>query len=225
MWALLPVKDFKACKSRLATMLPEDARQSLMGALLADLLAHLHLAQSITDILVVTRCPTASALATQHGATVFSAIDDTGLNEAVTAGITHLTALGASEAFIMHADLPMATAADIDNVIQAHHRQHCALTLVPDNQCDGTNGILLSLPTQMQFFYGKNSYPAHLAFSTSANISTQTVANVHIGCDIDLWDDFRPLFSLASNTQQRTHLAHWLGQYGKLFEWPLASHA
>jgi 2-phospho-L-lactate guanylyltransferase len=173
----------------------------------------------------VTRCPTASALATQHGATVFSAIDDTGLNEAVTAGITHLTAQNAGEVFIMHADLPMATAADIDNVIQAHHRQHSALTLVPDNQFDGTNGMLLTLPTMMQFLYGKNSYSAHLAFASSANISTQTVANAHIGCDIDLWDDFRPLFSLASNTQPRTHLAHWLGQYGKLFEWPLASNA
>lgn len=223
MWVLLPVKDLRTGKSRLASSLPEHARQSLMAALLADLLGCLQQCETIKGVLVVTRCPTATALAKHHGAETLSTPDDTGLNEAVKVGIETLTRLGIRAAMVMHADLPMATTSDIDTLVHLHQDSASVVSLVPDNRQDGTNAMLLDLPTAMSFAYGSGSYPAHLALAKAANLAVQTLHNPHIGSDIDLWDDFQPLFSLSSNTRQRGHLTHWLEQYGELFEWPQAA--
>ena len=223
MWALIPVKDFDTCKSRLANALPAYARQSLMAALLSDLLAALTTCPSISGITVITRCDKAAKLAQTHGAEALSLPQDRCLNSGVTAAIAEMTARNIPDVIILHADLPMATAVDMSNLVSAHHTSGCAVTLVPDNQHNGSNAILVNLPTQMRFAYGANSYRAHLRFAEQQHLSVQTVENARIGCDIDLWHDFQSLFTLAANTRQRQHLAHWLEQYGDLFEWPLAA--
>lgn len=223
MWALIPVKDFNTCKSRLADALPVHARQSLMAALLSDLLHSLQDCPSITGISIVTRCPKASALAHTHGVEALSLETDHCLNSGVTAAVATIATRGQQQVLILHGDLPMATRDDIEELIHAHCNKACSVSLVPDNRHQGTNAMLLDLPTQMQFAYGDNSYTAHRDFAEQNHINMQTLENDHIGCDIDLWNDFQPLLTLASNTRQRQHLAHWLEQYGDLFEWPQAA--
>ncbi len=224
MWVVIPVKDLDSCKSRLAHALPDHARPALMGALLADLLDMLKTCQDITGIAVVTRCPRAAQVATSHGAEVLALENDRCLNSGVTAAITELTARNIAEVFILHADLPLANAADIDTLIHAHRANCTAVTLVPDNQHNGTNAVLLSLPSTMQFFYGQHSYQQHLDFCKTNAISVQTVRNDHVGCDIDLWQDFAPLMSLRT-AGNRPQLARWLEQYGDLFDEPLTEAA
>lgn len=222
MWVVIPVKDLDSCKSRLAHALPDHARPALMGALLADLLDMLKTCAGISGVAVVTRCPRAAQLASAHNADVMTLEADRCLNSGVTAAIAELAARHIPEAMILHADLPLVNAPDIDALVQAHHDNGAAVTLVPDNQENGTNAILLSLPTSMQFFYGQHSYSKHLDFCHQHDITAQTVHNERIGCDIDLWQDFAPLLSLRT-TGNRQQLARWLEQYGDLFDWPLAA--
>jgi 2-phospho-L-lactate guanylyltransferase len=221
MWVVIPVKDLDSCKSRLAHALPDHARLALMGALLADLLDILKACQGITGIAVVTRCPRAAQVTTAHGAEVLSLENDRCLNSGVTAAITALTARNIADVLILHADLPLVNATDIDALICAHRAAQKNITLTPDNQNNGTNAMLLSLPSTMQFFYGQHSYDQHLDFCKRNTISVQTVRNEHVGCDIDLWQDFAPLLSLRT-AGNRPQLARWLEQYGDLFDWPLA---
>lgn len=223
MWALIPVKDFNTCKSRLANALPDYARQSLMAALLSDLLVALKQCESIEGISLVTRCHKATSLAGMHNVQVISLAEDKCLNSGVTAAVAAITGRGHQRAIILHGDLPMVTSSDITSLVEDHCNSGCAISLVPDNHHNGTNAILLDLPTRLEFAYGSNSYTAHNHFASQQNISKQTLENAHIGCDIDLWHDFQPLFNLASNTRQRQHLAHWLELYGDLFEWPQAA--
>lgn len=222
MWALIPVKDLDSCKSRLAHALPDHARPTLMGALLADLIDTLNSCQNVSGIAVVTRCSKAAQLAAAHGAEVLALEDDLCLNSGVTAAITACTVRNIAEALILHADLPLATTADISNLIETHRSSPASITLVPDNQQNGTNAMLLSLPTTMQFFYGQHSYRQHLDFCQRNAIPVQTVHNERIGCDIDLWQDFAPLLSLRT-TGNRQQLARWLEQYDDLFDWPLVA--
>ncbi|MBK8288392.1 MAG: hypothetical protein IPK95_06980 [Cellvibrionales bacterium] len=104
----------------------------------------------ITGIAVVTRCPRATQVATTHGAEVLALENDRCLNSGVTAAIRELTAQY-SRRFILHADLPLVNAADIDTLIRTP-RPETAITLVPDSELNGTNAMLLSLPSTMQFF-------------------------------------------------------------------------
>jgi 2-phospho-L-lactate guanylyltransferase len=217
MQVVIPVKDFDRCKSRLAHGLPPEARHSLMAALLSDLLLMLQRCRTVQHIAVVTRCQAVAQLATRQNVEILDLAEDCCLNSGVTAAINTFTARNTADVLILHADLPLATAEDIDAVIHAHRTQHAAVTLVPDNQGNGTNAMLLSLPSRMQFFYGSHSYARHREFCQAQQISLHTVKNTHLGSDIDLWQDFAPLLSLRT-TGNRPHLSHWLEQYGELFD-------
>ncbi|HSC76415.1 MAG TPA: 5-amino-6-(D-ribitylamino)uracil--L-tyrosine 4-hydroxyphenyl transferase CofH [Pseudomonadales bacterium] len=224
MWVVIPVKNLDSCKSRLAHALPDHARPALMGALLADLLDMLHTCQNVTGVAVVTRCAKAANVATKHNADVLALDDDCCLNSGASAAITALAKRNIAEVLILHADLPLVNAADIDTLISTHRSRHAAVTLVPDNQDNGTNAMLLSLPSSMRFFYGQQSYKKHLAFCNNNHFAVQTVHNERIGCDIDLWQDFAPLLSLRT-AGNRPQLARWLEQYDDLFDWPLTGTA
>lgn len=222
MWVLIPVKDLDSSKSRLAHALPDHARPALMGALLADLLDLLHSCAEVRGISVVTRCPQAMALAQAHYADYLCLADDHCLNSGVTAAVRELTTRGIRDTLILHGDLPQVEAADIDTVIRAHRHSAAAVTLVPDNQRNGTNAMLLTLPTAMQMLYGQHSYRKHLDYCHAHHIPVQTTCNERLGCDLDLWQDFAPLLSLRT-AGNRPQLAHWLELYSELFDWPLAA--
>jgi 2-phospho-L-lactate guanylyltransferase len=222
MQALIPVKDLNSSKSRLAHALPDHGRQSLMSALLADLLDILQASRDVSAIAVITRCPQAAQLARAHGADVLSLVEDTSLNSGVTAAVGIVTARGANEVMILHGDLPLAEPEDIDSVIRQHRESTATVTLVPDNQQNGTNALLLTPPVAMAFCYGAHSYRQHLAQCLAQHMAVQTVNNEHLGCDLDIWQDFDPLLSLR-DTGHHPRLACWLAQYNELFDWPLAA--
>lgn len=230
MLVIIPVKDLDSCKSRLAHALPIEARQSLMTALLSDLLIMLQRCQSVSRVVVVTRSSAVAALAATHHTETLNLEQDRSLNSGITAAIAALTAQQIPAAMILHGDLPLATPHDLDTTIHAHNsnnnnsdsNSNTAVTLVPDAQQNGTNVMVLNLPTRMQFFYGAHSYQAHLQHCQQHGISVQTVYNEHLGSDIDLWQDFAPLLSLRT-AGTRPHLSHWLEQYGELFDWPIAT--
>lgn len=217
MWVVIPVKDLDSCKSRLAHALPDHARPALMGALLADLLDMLKSCNTITGIAVVTRCPRAAQVAQTHGANVLALNNDLCLNSGVTAAIKELTTRNITDVLVLHADLPLVNAADIDELVQTHRAHQTSITLVPDSEQNGTNAMLLSLPSSMQFFYGEHSYNKHLDFCNHNAISVHTLRNERIGFDIDLWQDFAPLLSLRT-AGNRPQLARWLEQYDDLFD-------
>jgi 2-phospho-L-lactate guanylyltransferase len=222
MWVVIPVKDLEGCKSRLAHALPDHARPALMGALLADLLDMLVACDAIDGVSVVTRCTKAAQLVRAHGAEVLALEADHCLNSGVTAAIANLTQRNIRATMVLHADLPLVNDGDIRALVRSHNKSQADVTLVPDNQQNGTNAVLLSLPSTMQFFYGEQSYNKHLVFCQHNQLNVQTVQNERVGCDIDLWRDFAPLFSLRT-AGNRPHLARWLEQYDDLFDWPLAA--
>ncbi len=222
MQVLIPVKDIHSCKSRLAHALPAEARQSLITALLLDLLHRLQHCTAVTQVAIVTRCPEVAQLAAQQQVEVLCLVEDRCLNSGIAAAIAVLTARPVQHAMILHADLPLATTDDLNSVINAHSNSDNTVTFVPDNAQKGTNAMLLTLPTAMQFFYGNQSYQVHNDFCRAQGITHQTVYNAHLGSDIDLWQDFAPLLSLRT-AGTRPHLSHWLEQYGELFDWPLAA--
>lgn len=215
MWALLPVKDLNAGKSRLASVLPPADRHTLMAAMLTDLLTTLAHCPGITASVVVTRCPDAQRIASAHGARVLSLLEDNGLNEAVAAGIATLTAEAVQHALILHADIPMATADDINAVIEQHTTHTHDVTVVPDHEHNGTNVLAVRLPTRLPFCYGPHSYTAHCDAASRLGLRIQTLENARLGMDLDLWEDVARLYRASQDTVP-SQLRTWLAQHPEL---------
>ncbi len=218
----IPIKDLSSSKSRLAHALPDHARSALMGAMLADLLDTLSECSTVSGIAVITRCPRAGATARLHGAEVLNFADDQCLNSGVSAAVTEFTRRNITEMMVLHGDLPLAESTDIDEVINSHRLGSKAVTLVTDSHKNGTNAMLLQLPSAMKLFFGQNSHGKHQNYCITQQISWQSIQNKNMGYDLDLWKDFQPLLSLRT-LGKRQQLAHWLEQYAEIFDWPLAA--
>jgi 2-phospho-L-lactate guanylyltransferase len=160
MWLLIPIKSLEHSKQRLAGVLPAAERRELALAMLQDVLQAVRGASSVSHILVVTSDGELATLLGSCGVEILPEPQGCkGLNGAIAAGVAHAQNSGATEILVLHGDLPLASASEIDALAASH--THGAVTLVPDSAGSGTNGLLLSLPTTMTFHFGEESFRKH----------------------------------------------------------------
>lgn len=184
---LVPVKDFRQAKARLA-----PAVDPLDRASLARWMADRVLAASSCPVYVVCDSDEVAVWAESQRAVVIWT-PDIGLNAAVAAGATAVAAAGFEHLVVAHSDLPLA--ADLTRF--AHDD---AVTLVPDSRSDGTN--LLALPTSaigpsastaegdgFRFAYGAGSFRAHVTEADRVGLPHHVVRDDRLAIDVDTVDD------------------------------------
>jgi 2-phospho-L-lactate/phosphoenolpyruvate guanylyltransferase len=141
--AVLPVKSFRAAKTRLAADLgvpqPELAAQ-MAGTALRALCA-----SSADVVLVVTRERAVMDLADELGAEIVEEDDLRGHSAAATLGIARALELGAERVLLAAGDCPLLTGAEIDALLARHTGE--GVVILADRHGTGTNGLLLAPPT------------------------------------------------------------------------------
>ena len=188
-WALVPVKDLKRAKRRLAGALDPAARRGLSLAMLADVLDALDATPGLDGTAVVSRDADVTELARRRGLRV---IPETGagLNAAVTQAANALSAEGCARLLVMPADLPLAGPEEIAQVLAAL-LEAPGLTLVPDRHGVGTNGFLCSPPNAIAPSFGADSFARHLEAARDAGIPATVLRLPGLGLDIDTPEDLR----------------------------------
>ena len=83
MWAVVPVKEIRQAKQRLALEMSTDERCRLVEAMLSDVLEALSRVDGFEGLLVVTRDAEAAAAAREQGASVLEENDESCLNGAL----------------------------------------------------------------------------------------------------------------------------------------------
>ena len=188
--AVVAVKGTANGKDRLRSALSAEERQRLILTMLHDVLGALSSTRGIQNISVLTR---------DHSfvPSGFGHIDDVGcgLNFAVGHAAAVLARAGVRSMLVLPADLPFATAADIEMLLQAG-KQHPAV-IAPDARGSGTNALLLSPPELVQPRFGPNSYSIHQAAIPMAGASLATVARPGLAHDVDLPEDLETLAGKA----------------------------
>ena len=165
--ALVPVRISRTAKRRLAHVLGPDDRMRLVRALFEHVVcvvreAGLHVvALSPNDVLDV------------EGIEVWRD-EAPGLNGAIGAAITRI----GMPVFVIHADLPKLTAADVDDVLRIPG--HVVIARARDG---GTNGLLLRRPIALAF--GPSSSVAHAANARAAGLSARVVDLPGFALDVD----------------------------------------
>ena len=192
--AVLPIKDFRQAKQRLAGFLSAVERRQVCEAMAEDVLDILSRVSELSEIIVVTRDERAFELAACHGARVLAEPSNDGQSAAVERAAAALGRAGVESLLQVPGDVPGASADEIAAVLAAHGRASDgapAVTLVPSYDRRGTNCVLCSPPDALPFAFGHDSFEPHCEAARAQGIAPRIIALPGLGLDIDTPDDLR----------------------------------
>ncbi len=203
MWAIVPIKRFDQAKQRLASVLNAPERKALMLAMARDVLCALSRCRRLSGILLVSRAPQANALAQSFGLRQFAESGGANLPEALNQARDHAVAeLGARGIFIVPADAPLVEPGEVDALIAAHQ----GVTLLPDTQRIGTNGMICTPPDAIPFVFDGKSFSAHAEHARRAGLGPRVVDGSGFALDIDTPADLVRLLRRGPSSQTGTYL-------------------
>jgi 2-phospho-L-lactate guanylyltransferase len=201
-WAVVPVKELRLAKQRLAGVLSPEQRAHLARAMAIDTLEALSRVRGLEGIEVATADPGAAEIARRFGASVCAEAARGGHTAVVAAAAARLASDGCAAVLALPADIPSVTPAEIEALVPADPCAH-AVTLVPSRDGEGTNAILCAPPSSLRFAFGPGSFERHLASAASLGIAPRIVRLPGIGLDIDTPDDLRLLIDSPADTRSR----------------------
>ncbi|MCY4564093.1 MAG: 2-phospho-L-lactate guanylyltransferase [Gammaproteobacteria bacterium] len=202
-WAIVPIKSFDAAKKRLAGMLSATERRALMLAMARDVLTALSKSSRLAGVLIVSRSPEADALAESFGAARFAESHSTNLPGALEEAAAHAVAChGAGGIFVIPADVPLISADEIDELIEMHR----GVTLLPDGEKVGTNGLICSPPDVIELVFDGRSFEPHRRRAIDAGIEPAVVTGSGFVLDVDRPRDLARLLRLSQDSQTASFL-------------------
>jgi len=196
-WALVPFKGATGAKRRLESVLDERERESLVLAMIRDVLDALTRCRALSGILLVSRDATAFELAEEFGVDVFedSAADLSGAVVQSGAYAEHKRA--AEGTLFVPGDVPLIRPEDVDVVLDGHEQ----VTLVPDGNDIGTNAAASSPPNAFEYLFDGKSFKPHIASARRAGIEPRVVRNTAWGLDVDTVDELAAVAERATGTR------------------------
>jgi 2-phospho-L-lactate guanylyltransferase len=205
-WAVVPVKDTRAAKQRLATALSPELRRGLAPAMLEDVLAALAEAPGLAGRLIVTTDPAAIALAARYGCCSTADGAGDGHTGAVMAAARRLARDGVAGMLTVPGDIPLVTAAEIGRLLAAH-RPAPSFTIAPSHDEKGSNAILVSPSDAVPLRFGDDSFFPHLRAAEACGIAPTVLHLPGIAFDIDNPADLAHFARLGSRTRAGLWLA------------------
>jgi len=207
---LLPIKDLRNAKQRLAAVLTTQERFGLAQAMLADTIRAVLGAQHADKIFVVTNYEPAIESAANYGWEILreerqvseSASVDFASRLCADRGVTHLLRLPL--------DLPLAQPNDIDNLL-ATECAAPATVMVPSRDGTGTNAILRTPPGLFPSHFGPNSFAMHSSEAEQVGANVIVRRNERLEMDVDDEADLR---ALLRHDIKHTATGKWLEETG-----------
>ncbi|MCP1470361.1 2-phospho-L-lactate guanylyltransferase [Sphingobium sp. OAS761] len=181
-WTLIPAKDFRLAKQRLAPVLGTHQRADLARTLLRHTIG---IAQSAFDepVLVVTPDSEVASWARDCGADDIILSEAGDLNAELKGAARQVPTL--SDLLVLHADLPFLTAAELRALAQ---REQTVL-IGCDRSGKGTNALLLR--GRHRFFaFGPGSCAHHLAQANARGLSRRVIRLKGLSRDMDTPGDW-----------------------------------
>lgn len=193
---LVPVNRLDRAKGRLAEVLSPAQRVELAKATLATVIdavtgAGYGLAVLTSDDEVTPLLPPGARLIPESG-------ELSGLNPQLEYAVRELDA---ARLLILHADLPLATAAALlAFVAAAQPAPACTIVRSPDG---GTNAMLLDPPGRFALAYGRDSAALHEAAAKEAGMPFNIVPSPALELDLDMPGDLDALLKTKAGPGSR----------------------
>ena len=207
---LLPVKDLRNAKQRLAEVLAPEERLALAQAMLADTIRAVSAIQRAGKIFVVTNYEPMMAVAEQYGWELLREEQQISESASVDFASRFCDEQGITALLRLPLDLPLVQSADIDDLLAVACAAP-ATVMVPSRDGTGTNAILRTPPALFPSHFGPNSFAKHRHESEQAGARIIVHRNERLEMDVDDESDLR---ALLRHDLSRTATGNWLEESG-----------
>ena len=207
---LLPVKDLRNAKERLAGVLTQEERVGLMLAMMADVFVAVRGARRAERVFVVTNDESAISAAEEAGWEVHREEQQISESASVDAASRLCAERGVTALLRVPLDVPLVRAEDIDELLSLDFTAPAA-ALVPSRDGTGTNALLRTPPALFASHFGEGSFAKHRAAAECAGARIILRRNARLEMDVDDGDDLR---ALLERDLSGTATGRWLTASG-----------
>jgi 2-phospho-L-lactate guanylyltransferase len=216
---LLPIKDLRNAKQRLAGVLTPEERFTLAHAMLADTIRAVRGVQHAGRIFMVTNYEPAMRAARENGWEILPEERQISESVSVDAASRQCEERGVTAVLRLPLDLPLVQSRDIDELLVAECAAP-AMVIVPSRDGTGTNAILRTPPTLLPSHFGTGSFAKHCGEAERAGARILKRRNPRLEMDVDDEADLR---ALIQHDLSGTQTGAWLRHSGLLKKLRLAS--
>jgi 2-phospho-L-lactate/phosphoenolpyruvate guanylyltransferase len=209
---LLPIKDLRQAKQRLAPLLNPEERLGLAQAMLADTIRAVRGVQRAERIFVVTNYAPAMQAAEEYGWELLREEQQISESVSVDAASRHCAEYGVTTLLRLPLDVPLVQSSDIDELLAVECAAP-ALIIVPSRDGTGTNAILRTPPALFPSHFGSGSFAKHCGEAQRAGAQILVRRNARLEMDVDDEADLR---ALAREDLRGTETGSWLERSGLL---------
>jgi len=209
---LLPIKDLRQAKQRLASFLNAEERIGLAQAMLADTIRAVRGVRRAEKIFVVTNYLPAMQAGEENGWELLR--EDRQISESFSVDYASMQCAkrGVTALLRLPLDVPLVQSRDIDELLAVECAAP-ALVIVPSRDGDGTNAILRTPPNLFRSHFGSGSFAKHCAEAQRAGAQIVIRRNARLEMDVDDEADLR---ALARQDLSGTETGAWLQGSGLL---------
>jgi len=203
---LLPIKDLKNAKQRLAGILSPEQRFGLAQAMLADTMRAIQGVRAAGKIFVATNYEPAMRAAQKNGWEILREQQQTSESDSVDAASRICEQQGVTALLRLPLDLPLLQAQDVDELLNLD----CVapgMLIVPSRDGTGTNALLRTPPTLFPSHFGNGSFAKHIAEGRRAGAHVIARRNPRLEMDVDDDSDLR---ALLLHDLSGTETGRWL---------------
>lgn len=207
---LLPIKDLRNSKQRLAHVLSPGERFALAQAMLDDTVRAVRRIRHATKVFVVTNYEPAIELAAKNGWEFLREEHQVSESASVDFASRLCAERGITGLLRLPLDLPLVQPAEIGDLLHTPC-QPPAVVLVPSRDGTGTNAIFRTPPTLFPSHFGPNSFAKHRKEAEQAGAQIIVKRNANLAMDVDDESDLR---ALLQNDLSGTATGRWLEESG-----------
>ncbi|MBF6612359.1 MAG: 2-phospho-L-lactate guanylyltransferase [Chloroflexi bacterium] len=179
--AVVPIKELREAKSRLAGWLSPQQRAALALDMLAHVLHTIEASGAVNNIALIS--PAANVGHLPPGVILLKQARS-GLNNLLEQGREWAISQEADALMVTFADLPLLSPDDLVDIEDLGEREK-TVVLAPDRHGHGTNVMLAHPLSLAHFAFGPDSYSKHLAEAWQNGAHVETYISLGTSLDID----------------------------------------
>jgi 2-phospho-L-lactate/phosphoenolpyruvate guanylyltransferase len=203
---LIPVKEFREAKKRLAPHFSVADRAALAEAMCDDFFRVVAETRCAQRVFVISKESSVLARASRLGWETIPESSQLSESDSVDAGARYCAERGVHALLRLPVDLPLVQPRDIEAVF-AHLDIAPSVVIVPSSDGTGTNALLRSPAVLFPSHFGPNSFPCHVAEAERCGARLRVLRNPRLELDIDELGDLR---RLANQLRPGSATAEWL---------------